>query len=134
MEAIVYYLFYGVNWIMTLLPLRVLYVISDVVYLGLYYFPSYRRKIVSLNLRNSFPEKSSGELKDIEKKFYRHLADLLIETLKLTHLSRKSLLKRFTISNADIIEKLEREKEMLLLCLDITITGNGLPFSHSTQG
>lgn len=117
MAALVYYLFYGVNWLMTLLPFRVLYVISDVVYLVLYYFPSYRRKIVSDNLRKSFPEKSCQELKAIEKKFYRHLADLMVETLKLTHLSRKSLLKRFTISNSQIIERLEREKRDVIAVL-----------------
>ena len=61
----------------------VLYIFSDFLYLLLYYFPSYRRKVVAENLKNSFPEKSEKELKCIEKKFYRHLADLFIETLSL---------------------------------------------------
>ena len=81
MKAIGYYIFYGINWIITLLPLRVLYLVSDFLFLILYYFPSYRRKVVSANLRNSFPEKSAEELKSIEKKFYLHLSDLFIETL-----------------------------------------------------
>ena len=81
MDAIGYYIFYGINWVITLLPLRVLYLFSDFLYLVLYYFPSYRRKVVATNLKNSFPEKSDEELKSIEKKFYRHLADVFIETV-----------------------------------------------------
>jgi len=91
MGTIGFYIFYGINWIITLLPLRILYIFSDLLFLLLYYFPSYRRKIVTENLRNSFPEKSTEEIVLIEKKFYRHLADLFIETLKLTHLSNEEL-------------------------------------------
>jgi len=110
MRAIVYYIFYGINWVFTLLPLSVLYVFSDFIYLVLYYFPSYRRKVVADNLKNSFPEKSVQEIKCIEKKFYKHLADLFIETFKLTHMSKEQLMKRFTVSNLEIIDKLLEEK------------------------
>ncbi len=75
-------------------------------YFLLYYFPSYRRKVVATNLKNSFPEKTEAELKIIRKKFYKHLADLFIETFKLTHMDKDQLMKRFTISNLEIIEKL----------------------------
>jgi KDO2-lipid IV(A) lauroyltransferase len=80
MGTIGYYLFYGIIWIVMLLPLPVLYIISDFLYLILYYFPSYRRKVVTTNLRNAFPAKTETELKCIGKKFYRHLADLFIES------------------------------------------------------
>jgi Kdo2-lipid IVA lauroyltransferase/acyltransferase len=110
MQAIVYYLFYGINWVVTLLPLRVLYIFSDFLYIILYYFPSYRRKVVGTNLRNAFPEKTTEELKSIEKKFYRHLADLFIETFKLTHMSKAQLMRRCTISNPEILWKLLEEK------------------------
>jgi KDO2-lipid IV(A) lauroyltransferase len=110
MSAIAYYIFYPLNWVVTLLPLRILYVFSDLLFLVLYYFPSYRRKVVATNLKNSFPEKSGTELRIIEKKFYRHLADLFVETLSLTHMSEKEFLSRFTVSNLNIIEKLLAEK------------------------
>jgi Kdo2-lipid IVA lauroyltransferase/acyltransferase len=101
-----YYIFYGLNWIITLLPLRILYIFSDILFLLLYYFPSYRKKVVTENLRNSFPEKSAKEIAFIGRKFYRHLADLFIETLKLTHLTNKELTKRFTIKNPELLETL----------------------------
>lgn len=110
MGAIGYYIFYGINWVITLLPLSVLYIFSDFLYLVLYYFPSYRRKVVANNLKNSFPDKSEKEIKCIEKKFYKHLADLFIETFKLTHISKEQMMKRFTVSNLEIIDRLLDEK------------------------
>jgi KDO2-lipid IV(A) lauroyltransferase len=106
MGTVGYYIFYGINWIITLLPLRILYISSDILFLVLYYFPSYRRKIVTENLRNSFPEKSEKEISIIRRKFYRHLADLFIETLKLTHISNREIKKRFMVSNPELFEHL----------------------------
>ena len=117
MGAIGYYIFYGINWIITLLPLPVLYIFSDLLYLVLYYIVSYRRKVVAENLRNSFPEKSNEELKIIEKKFYRHLADLLIETFKLTHMSKAEQKKRFTYSNLEVIDRLREDKRDIIAVL-----------------
>ena len=106
MGTVGFYIFYGVNWVITLLPLKILYIFSDILFLLLYYFPSYRRKVVDENLRNSFPEKSVKEIALIRKKFYRHLADIFIETLKLTHLSNKDLTKRLTVSNPEFLNTL----------------------------
>jgi Kdo2-lipid IVA lauroyltransferase/acyltransferase len=117
MDAIGYYIFYGIIWIITFLPLRVLYILSDLVYFVLYYFPSYRRKVVAENLKNSFPEKNRQELKCIEKKFYKHLADLFIEIVKMTHLSKEQLMKRFTINNLEILDKLFDEKRDIIAVL-----------------
>lgn len=110
MSAVAYYIFYSLNWIVTLLPLRVLYIFSNLMYFVLYYFPSYRKKVVTANLKNSFPEKTEKEIIVIRKKFYRHLADLFVETLKLTHMSEKQFKARFTVSNLQVIEKLLAEK------------------------
>jgi len=117
MGAIGYYIFCGINWIITFLPLPVLYIFSDLLYLVLYYIVSYRRKVVAENLKNSFPEKSEEELKTIEKKFYRHLADLLIETFKLTHMSRSAQKKRFTYSNLEVIARLREDKRDIIAVL-----------------
>jgi Kdo2-lipid IVA lauroyltransferase/acyltransferase len=109
MEKAGFYLFYMINWVITLLPLRILYIFSDLLYFILYYFPSYRRKMVATNLKNSFPDKSADELLKIEKKFYRHLADMFIETLKMTHLSDAEMRKRFVVKNPEVIQKLKNE-------------------------
>ena len=117
MDSIGYYIFYGINWVLSFLPIWILYIFSDFIYILLYYFPSYRRKVVENNLKNSFPEKTSEELKSIEKKFYKHLADLFIETFKLAHMSRTEQKKRFTYSNLGIIDKLREEKRDIIAVL-----------------
>lgn len=117
MNAVIYYIFYGLNWVITLLPLSILYLFSDLLYLVLYYLIGYRRKVVATNLRNSFPEKSDKELKGIEKKFYKHLADIIIETLKLTHMSVAEQKKRFTYKNLEVIDKLRAENRDVIAIL-----------------
>lgn len=109
MGTIGYYIFYSLNWIMTLLPLRVIYIFSDIMFLFLYYFPGYRRKIVDTNLRNSFPEKSQEELRIIARKYYHHLCDLIIETLKLTHIRKDEMMRRMRLTNPEVLEKLYNE-------------------------
>jgi len=106
MGALGYYLYYFFNWLITLLPLKVLYIISDLLFPLMYYFPGYRRKIVRKNLINSFPEKSISEIVVIEKKFYHHLCDLFLETFKLSHMSNKNIMKRIPVSNPGLLEKL----------------------------
>ena len=112
-----FYVFYALNWLFTLLPLSILYVFSDLAYYILYYFPSYRKKVVETNLKNSFPEKSDTELKQIKKGFYRHLADMFIETLKLTHMPEKELRRRFVITNLELLDRLHEEKRDIIAVL-----------------
>jgi len=117
MDSIGYYLFYPIYSLINLLPLRVLYLLSDFLFLILYYFPSYRRNIVEANLKNAFPEKSEKERKDIEKRFYKHLADMFVETFKVKSLSRKELEKRFTYTGLEIVNRLYDEKRDIIAVL-----------------
>jgi KDO2-lipid IV(A) lauroyltransferase len=114
MGTVGYYVFYVINWVVTLLPLRILYGISPVIYFIIYHFPSYRRKIVRENLRNSFPEKSEEEITIIEKKFYHHLSDLFIEIMKLVHMPDEELMRRFKIRNTEVLERLLSEKRSII--------------------
>lgn len=117
MEAVIFYIFYSINWVITLLPLRVLYLFTYPLYFVFYYFPSYRRKIVYDNLRNAFPDKDDKEINKIEKAFYRHLCDLFIEVFKLTHMSEQQLKKRFVVENPEILDKLLAEKRDIVAVL-----------------
>ena len=70
-----YYVVYGFLWLLSLLPLRLLYVISDALYGIMFYIIKYRRDIVLNNLKNAFPEKTDEERLRIAKKFYHNLVD-----------------------------------------------------------
>lgn len=66
----IYYLVFFFWYLLSLLPLRVLYFISDVLFVPLFYGLKYRRDIVHRNIAGSFPEKSEKEILKIEKEFY----------------------------------------------------------------
>ena len=61
----------------------VLYGISDFLFFIIYQATGYRKSVVRKNLTNSFPEKSNGEISKIEKAFFRHLCDVIVESIKL---------------------------------------------------
>lgn len=65
----------GAMYTASLLPFKVLYAISDLIYFIAYHIIRYRRRVVAKNLRNSFPEKGADELRAIEKRFYHSFCD-----------------------------------------------------------
>lgn len=99
------YILYGFIWCFTLLPLRVLYLFSDILYLILYYVVQYRRKVVRTNLCNSFPEKSGQEIIRIEKKYYRHMCDLFVEMYRMWHMSEKEIKRRCVFKNLEVVQQ-----------------------------
>ena len=101
-----YILIYGRIKIHALLPMRLLYVLSDFLYLIIYWVIRYRVPVVRKNLKSSFPDKSEEELKQLEKAFYHHFADYIVETLKLAHISLQELQERAYVQNPELIDKL----------------------------
>ena len=91
-----YYIVYGLLYLVSLLPFFVLYAISDFCAFLLYRVIKYRRAVVISNLAIAFPEKSEIERKAITKKFYQYFTDTMVESLKFISLSKKQLLKRST--------------------------------------
>lgn len=85
------------------LPFWLLYRVADLLYVLMYYFPGYRRKVVKENLRNSFPEKTEKEINRIAKDFYANLTDLSMETLKILDISREEIQKRVKFDNMDMV-------------------------------
>jgi KDO2-lipid IV(A) lauroyltransferase len=100
-----YYLVYGLLYLISLLPLRVLYILSDGFYVLIYYVFGYRKKVVFNNLQIAFPEKSEGERKRIAKKFYQNFIDTFIETIKMVSPSDKYILNRVS-GNWEVLNEL----------------------------
>lgn len=100
-----YHIVYSLAWLVALLPYRALYALSDGLYLLVYHIIRYRRKVVGKNLSTSFPEKSSAEIKTIERQFYHWLCDYAVETIKLLHVSDDELLRHLEFRGCDEVEK-----------------------------
>jgi len=101
MSALLFYLFIIP---ISLLPSPFLYLLSDLVYFLVYKVFGYRTKVVIQNLRNSYPQKSEAEIQAICKDFYHHLADIILESIKLFTLSKSELRKRFVCTNPELVE------------------------------
>ena len=100
-----YKLVYIVFYLLSLLPFRLLYGLSDFLYVIMYHVAGYRKGVVRKNLNRSFPDKSEAERKQIERKFYHWLCDYFMESIKLLSISEKELRRRFTITNSAEIEQ-----------------------------
>ena len=96
----------GLLYLLNKIPLRGLYVLSDMLFPLVYYVIKYRRKVVRKNLRNSFPEKSDAELKKIEKEFYHNLCDYFVETIKYYGMSAEEVARHIEFAGLDEVERM----------------------------
>lgn len=83
-------------YLLSYLPMPVLYLKSTGFYFLVYYVLGYRKKVVLMNLRNSFPDKTEKEINQICKQFYKHFCDVIFETIKTASISKEELIKRCT--------------------------------------
>ena len=102
-------------YLISYLPLSVLHAFSDIGFVLLFYVIKYRRRVVSENLSNSFPEKTKEERLKIEKDFYQYFCDLMIGTIKALTMSRADVKERFSIKNPELIQKYFKQKKSILM-------------------
>jgi len=100
-----------------MLPFRILYFVSDCVYVIVYYLIGYRKKTVRENLSIALPHLSDKERLIIEKKFFHHFCDTFLEMAKTMTISSKEIEKRYKFNNLDVYLELEKkQKSIALLC------------------
>ncbi|MGE0017604.1 MAG: lysophospholipid acyltransferase family protein, partial [Bacteroides sp.] len=101
MSRLVYFFIYLGMWLLASLPMKALYVLSDVLYVLMYKLARYRRRVVWRNLKNSFPEKTEKELLAIERKFYHYICDYMLESLKMLKMPVDELHQRMKFHNTE---------------------------------
>lgn len=107
---ITYYIAYALWYLLSLLPLWLLYFVSDLLFFPTYYLARYRRKIVRRNLTGSFPEKDLKKIVRIEKRFYHFFCDYIVETIKLFSMSEEQMKRRMVFKGVDhIVNAMEKE-------------------------
>ncbi|WP_298535583.1 lysophospholipid acyltransferase family protein [uncultured Algibacter sp.] len=117
MQLLAYIIVYPFLWLISLLPFRILYGISDFTFVFIYHIFGYRKKVVTNNIKLAFPEKSDQEIASIRKKFYHHFCDMLIESIKSITVSEKEIIKRYTFPNVEEIHQLEKENKSIVLMM-----------------
>lgn len=101
-------------YLVSLLPFWFLYLVSDVLFIILYHIVYYRRKVVQENLRNSFPEKSDAERKLIERRYYKYMADLMMESIKSVSMSAKQVHRRMICTNPELMDHYFKQGKSIL--------------------
>ena len=117
MNYFLYYILLGVWYLFSLLPLRIHYIISDLLFWLLYKVIGYRRKVVWKNLSASFPEKTEAELKEIECGFYHFLCDYFVETVKMMTISKKEIRKRMVFKGIEELNEVIESGQSIAMYL-----------------
>ena len=117
MRKVRYYIFLGLLKCIALLPFWCLYRISDFIYFILSRVIHYRKRVITGNISRSFPELSQREVGIITNKFYRHLADVIVESVKLLHVSDEEMRRRVEVKNGDEVERKAADGRPVILFL-----------------
>ncbi|MDP2541354.1 lipid A biosynthesis acyltransferase [Tenacibaculum discolor] len=115
MKLLIFIIVYPLIWILSILPMRLLYIISDFFRFIVFGLVGYRKKVVVENLKMAFPDKSDKEIKKIARKFYKHFVDLIFESIKAFTISEKEVLKRYKYKNPELVNNLTKEGKSIIL-------------------
>ncbi|MDT8415756.1 MAG: lysophospholipid acyltransferase family protein [Flavobacteriaceae bacterium] len=117
MHFLIYILVYPFLWLVSRLPFWLFYRVSDFLFFWVCNVFGYRKKIITNNLKLSFPEKSDAEIRKIRRKFYAYFCDTLLEVIKTFGISQKELDKRFKFKDLTLVRQMEQQnKSVVLLC------------------
>jgi Kdo2-lipid IVA lauroyltransferase/acyltransferase len=103
--AIFYAFFRSLTFIVSRLPFPVIYFLSDLLRFFLQYIFRYRRSVILKNLTRSFPQKSAKELGEIMGQYYKNLADITLEVIKLENVNREEVKNRFSFQGLELLEE-----------------------------
>lgn len=115
MQFLAFIISYPFLWFISILPFRIFYWISDIVYFIVYYIIRYRKETVKNNLKITLPHLSDKERLVIEKKFYQHFCDLFMEMTKTMTISHKEMDERFKITNLELMKEYEEKGKSIML-------------------
>ncbi len=102
-------------YILSILPFWIIFGIAKFAYFLLFIIIGYRKKVVYLNLKKSFPHKSDQEIHLDAKRFYKHFCEIFIESVKLLTISKKQIKKRYSFKNIDLLDEFYSQKKSIIL-------------------
>lgn len=113
----VYHILFFLLYLLSLLPMRLLYLLSDCLFFPLFHIVKYRRKVVEKQLDECFPEKSMQERRAIERQFYHFFYDYLVEVIKLFSISKKEMMRRMKFVGIEQVREELKDKKFCFLYL-----------------
>ncbi len=117
MQFISFYIIYALIWLFSLLPMRVLYFLTDFVFLLIYYVIPYRKRLVYKNLRSSFPEWDEKQYKETAKEFYHFLCEFFMESTIFIFMSEKEVLRRYRYKNPELLDQIYSQGKSVIIVM-----------------
>ncbi len=128
-----YYPLFILSYLFSLLPLRFLYLLSDLCRFIIFYVVPYRKKLVMAHLALALPEKTVAEREKIAWRFYRNFLDYSMETLKMMSGGKKYLGRHFSIDNPsmylDLLNQGKRVQLQVAHLFNWEFANNWIPFT-----
>jgi KDO2-lipid IV(A) lauroyltransferase len=98
-----------------IIPFRLLYFFSNLLAFLLRKVFKYRLKVIQENISLSDLKLSKEQEKDLIKRIYANLSDVIIEGIKSFTMTRSSVLKRHKVRNPEIVDPFFAEKKSIIL-------------------
>ncbi|MCF8380940.1 MAG: lysophospholipid acyltransferase family protein [Bacteroidales bacterium] len=89
--------------LISLLPLKVLYILAAILTPFFSHVISYRKKIIRENLSKSFPEWNQKQIQETMFAFYSYFTRLIVESIKMFSMNLESLEKHIKFKNPEIL-------------------------------
>ncbi len=102
-------------YLISKIPLKILYIFSDIIFFLNYYIVGYRKKVILQNIKNSFPDKTDEGIQVILKKFYLNFSDYLVETVKSFSISETESRVRMQHINQHLFHEAKAEGKNIIL-------------------
>ena len=115
MQLLIYLIVFPILWLLSILPFRVLYILSDFISFILFRIIGYRNEVVLSNIKIAFPEKSEKEIRKIRRQFFKHFTDVFMEMIKAITISEKNVLKHFVFEDIDVINDLYKKNRSVIV-------------------
>jgi len=110
-----FYILYAILFPVSVLPACCLKGLSVMTYWLAYYVFGYRKAVVLRNLQNAFPRKTMAERQQLAKQYFKHLSELIWETVALMTISAKRQKQRLQLEHIDIVRQLYDQKKIVFI-------------------
>ena len=90
-------------------------ILSEIIYFLAYHLVRYRRKVTRTNLVNAYPERTAHERREIERAYYHHISDLLVEGLYNLYACPQSIMRRYHFVNRQLVNRYYEQGQSIIL-------------------
>ena len=114
MNLLLTFVFIIFVFLIGILPFRVLYFFSDIMYVILYHVVGYRKSVVKKNIEECFPDKNKEEVQRLIRLSYKNLTDVIVEGFKAFTMTWRQIKERHKVLNPEILDQLQNNKTSII--------------------